>query len=166
MFRHVWLVLGLPASSVFAALNTPHPFELTVNRNPETLRCTSLELRQTQLFRSLPEGGYWKNGTIATGEDRFQSITASKDDAWKRANALCGNPPTWEFQILLDDTSSSHVAGSVEKLASQNEAPILDIEPLITSGDSRNRVDLVFFSDGCRCQPLSLVLTYFDTHST
>ncbi len=33
------------------------------------------------------------------------------------------------------------------------EPPPLEIEPLIISGPSSNRVDLVFFSDGCEPHP-------------
>lgn len=38
------------------------------------------------------------------------------------------------------------------------DPPELDIRPLIVNGPSRNRIDLIFFSDGCTCAVLTIRL--------
>ncbi|RPD56113.1 hypothetical protein L226DRAFT_509855 [Lentinus tigrinus ALCF2SS1-7] len=125
------------------------PFELVVHRGPDTLRCTYLALRETQQFRALPEGGYTKTRLLHTGEERIQYISHEEERVWDRAEALCGGRDGWDFPTLLHTIAPPTL--SAEQIVfgiAHSETIPLEVEPLITSGDSSNRVDLVFFADG------------------
>lgn len=88
-----------------------------------------------------------------------------------QAQQLCGPREKWDFPIFLDQASedaaiselhrpdafSEVLSGSRQTLLADTiakpphvPAPELDIVPLTTSGPSDNRVDLVFFGDGCK----------------
>ena len=126
------------------------PYQLIIHREPATLRCTYLTLRQTQQFRSLPVNGYTRILQQHTGEERMQYIVREEDRAWTRAERICGNRHTWDFPTLLETSDSLSTAIEQAVLRpSQNEPITIEVERLIISGDSSNRVDLVFFADGC-----------------
>ena len=92
-----------------------------------------------------------KTTPLPTGEERTQYITADESRAWTHAVQLCGDRANWNFQVLTDPSVTTlHVVQGATSVPAQVDPPPLDIEPLITSGDSSNRVDLVFFSDGCK----------------
>ncbi|KAI0754586.1 IgA peptidase M64-domain-containing protein [Daedaleopsis nitida] len=131
------------------------PYELIVHRDTDsTHQCTHLALRQTQLFRALPDGGYLKSKVLKSGEERTQFIAWEEDRVWTLAESLCGKRDTWSnFQPLIQSdvrlaaTSEAESEQSILRPCSDNALP-LKVEPLITSGDSGNRVDLMFFADG------------------
>ena len=147
MLLRVSLTLFFPLLSVHAFQDVPRPYELTVHRSTDSRQCTYLALRQTQIFRALPTAGHEKRKMLHTGEERFEFIHAQQENVWERAVALCGDPASWDFPTLIDSSLS---LGPGISASSYVDPPELAIEPLITSGDSSNRVDLVFFSDGCR----------------
>ena len=126
------------------------PYELVIYRESATLRCTYLTLRQTQQFRSLPVDGYTRIRRLHTGEERIQHIVQQENHAWARAEMTCGDRHSWDFPTLLEISDTLSTATDQTVLTpSQSELLPIDAEPLITSGDSSNRVDLVFFADGC-----------------
>ncbi|KAH9850218.1 IgA peptidase M64-domain-containing protein [Lenzites betulinus] len=120
-----------------------------------TRRCKHLALRQLH-FRALPSHGYMSSKTLDTGEERLQLVHSSSDLIWERAEELCGKRHTWDFHVLLqDEPQVADIQGVDQTIlrasalpASRARVPPLQIEPLITSGDSANRVDLMFFADG------------------
>ncbi|PCH40428.1 hypothetical protein WOLCODRAFT_150474 [Wolfiporia cocos MD-104 SS10] len=81
------------------------------------------------------------------------------ENLWPRLVSICGDAGSWNFTLLCDDNIPS-LAGTTgpagqevltvpDKCTRPAEVhPPLDIQPLVTSGDSSNRVDLVFFGDG------------------
>ncbi len=146
----IWLVLALCLTSGFAAGITERPFELIVHRDPDTLKCTHLALRETQHFRGLTDSGYFKSKRLETGEERVQFIAEEEQAVWERAESLCGEKHTWDFHTLIRTTSQALETDQVVLRPVQDNVPQLEISPLITSGDSSNRVDLVFFADGCK----------------
>lgn len=63
--------------------------------------------------------------------------------AWPALGQFCEHQ--WEGQFAERGIDAQE--------ASSAEAPDLDIRPLIISGPSSNRVDLIFFGDGCNSAP-------------
>ncbi|KAI0754585.1 IgA peptidase M64-domain-containing protein [Daedaleopsis nitida] len=150
MFSLGGFLLGLCIASAAAVVEAvSRPYELIVNRIPDTLQCTHLALRETQLFRALPEKGYLNGQILESGEERIQFIAREESHVWAHAESLCGQRETWDFHTLI--TSSATLATEQAQTVlglSQHEPIPLDVVPLITSGESGNRVDLVFFADG------------------
>ena len=150
MLWRVGLTAALSAVSAFAG-DVSAPYELIVNRNSDSHQCIHLALRRVQLFRGLKEEGFLKTTPLPTGEERTRYITAHESQAWAYATHLCGDRANWNFQVLTDSSVATlHAGQGATSVPAQVDPPPLDIEPLITSGDSSNRVDLVFFSDGCK----------------
>lgn len=140
--------------SVLAKRNVPtgRPYELSVQRDLEDRRCTHLILQNAQVFRALSDEGYYQHIKTALGEEIIKYIADDEDRVWARAEALCGERSTWDFHALIHRHSDVSPEGQVVMgVEPQEESIPLEIEPLITSGDSNNRVDLVFFADGCMC---------------
>ncbi|CDO72166.1 hypothetical protein BN946_scf184970.g18 [Trametes cinnabarina] len=139
-----------------AAELTLRPFELNVIRDPESLQCKHVALREIPRYRGVHDEGYQRSKILDTGEERVQYISFDKDLVWMHAEGLCGRRESWDFHTLLqDETPSGRVSdqivlqsANIPGSTAHTDIPPLDIEPLITSGDSNNRVDLVFFADG------------------
>ncbi|EJF60979.1 IgA peptidase M64-domain-containing protein [Dichomitus squalens] len=144
----ILLGLCLYAASASAADVTERPYELIVQRDSDTLKCSHLALHDTQHFRGLPESGYLKSKVLETGEERTQFIAETEEDVWERAESLCGPRETWDFHTLIRSTATPYDASQAVLRPQQSTSPQLEVFPLITSGDSSNRVDLVFFADG------------------
>ncbi|KAI0718190.1 IgA peptidase M64-domain-containing protein [Cerioporus squamosus] len=141
--------LSCTATVLVASADVLRPYELIVHREPDTLRCTYLSLRDTQRFRALPEGSYTKTKRLHTGQERVQIIASDDLSAWGHAESLCGGRDTWDFPTLLYPNAPTTFPAAQAPLRTDHEEAVpLEIEPLITSGDSSNRVDLVFFADG------------------
>ncbi|KAI9064597.1 hypothetical protein FKP32DRAFT_1591227 [Trametes sanguinea] len=149
-FLSAWLLTSVLSSA------HGRPFELVVIRDPDSLRCNHVALQQIPRFRGLPEEGYFKTKPLDTGEERVQFITRNRALALRRAERLCGPKDTWDFQVLFQDEFARSEEGN-NQVVLQATSPVvhadihippLEIEPLITSGDSSNRVDLIFFADG------------------
>ena len=158
--RATLVLTGLLLRSLLVlAEDVRQPYELTVIRDAGTLKCMHVALRETQLFRALPDNGYTTTELLETGQDRLHFIARDKESVWARAEDLCGDKYTWDFHTLVHNNilppsqfeSDAGKDQAVFKVYQTQEDPIpLEVEPLITSGDSENRVDLVFFADGCR----------------
>ena len=158
--RATLVLTGLLLQSLLGlAEDVRQPYELTVIRDAGTLKCMHVALRETQLFRALPDNGYTTTELLETGQDRLHFIARDKESVWARAEDLCGDKYTWDFHTLVHNNillpsrfeSDAGKDQAIFKVYQTQEDPIsLEVEPLITSGDSENRVDLVFFADGCR----------------
>ena len=158
-------VLVLLASLICAASsgatgNTSKLFELVIIREPDTLQCKHLSVRETHQYRGIPREGLFSNRILDTGEERIRFVAHGRDTVWDRAERLCGESHTWGFHVLLqnpelrvsDDIGQTVLqpSGGVAHSAEADlDIPPLEIFPLVTSGESSNRVDLVFFADGC-----------------
>ncbi|KAI0655583.1 IgA peptidase M64-domain-containing protein [Cubamyces menziesii] len=157
-------VLVLLASLICAASsgatgNTSKLFELVIIREPDTLQCKHLSVRETHQYRGIPREGLFSNRILDTGEERIRFVAHGRDTVWDRAERLCGESHTWGFHVLLqnpelrvsDDIGQTVLqpSGGVAHSAEADlDIPPLEIFPLVTSGESSNRVDLVFFADG------------------
>ncbi|OCH90452.1 hypothetical protein OBBRIDRAFT_793331 [Obba rivulosa] len=151
---------ALSASSTRRYPEDNHPFELTIYRDAHSLKCSYHTFRRAQTFRGLPEGGYSDISLTRSGDERLQFISHDPEALRQHAWSLCGVQDRGVGQDLSEavlqatsdtfelDTGSwlSSVHG-VPDLANLSYPP-LQVEPLIISGSSDNRVDLVFFSDG------------------
>ncbi|KAI0824018.1 IgA peptidase M64-domain-containing protein [Trametes gibbosa] len=131
-------------------------YELVIIRSLDgTRRCRHLALRQLPRFRGLSERGYFTSKNIDTGEERLQLVHSSWDAIWEQAEEVCGMRNTWDFHVLQDGFRSADIEETEQTILQVDgrsrltvDLPTLHIEPLISSGDSRNRVDLMFFADG------------------
>ena len=145
----IWLALALCLTSGLAADISERPYELIVHREPDTQKCTHLALRETQHFRGLSDSGYFKSKRLESGEERIQFIAEEEQAVWERAESFCGEKHTWDFHTLIPTRPQVYGAEQVVLRPVHENVPQLEISPLVTSGDSSNRVDLVFFADGC-----------------
>ncbi|RPD74014.1 hypothetical protein L226DRAFT_535904 [Lentinus tigrinus ALCF2SS1-7] len=146
----LWILLNVV---LVLADDVRRPYELIVLRDTDTLKCTHVALRDTQLFRALPDEGHTTSKFTETpGQERISFIAREEERVWARAEALCGDRHTWDFHTLtlLQSASNSNEAEQIVLRPTYVwEDPLpLEVEPLITSGESDNRVDLVFFADG------------------
>ncbi|KDQ62041.1 hypothetical protein JAAARDRAFT_29945 [Jaapia argillacea MUCL 33604] len=160
------------------ALSGQRPYELVVYTSPHPssrLRsCVSLYFRETQPHKGLPldlgayishrlpsplspGGGYPRDPASQSEITKYLSF--NKTLLWSKALDVCGHPSTWSQSIFLDENlvdDNIDLAKTQQVLTSPvppsgsviDRVPSLDIVPLILSGPSANRVDLVFFSDG------------------
>jgi len=105
------------------------------------------------------EATYTERGEIALeGEGYWQRLRYLSDDLELlslRALSHCGYDPSYpdqpELKLVKPDV---HAASEQIILTSEprrrDDAPLLEVHSLIQSGPSSNRVDLTFFSDGCK----------------
>lgn len=129
------------------------PVELVVLQDSEGT-CDILTWRDTQHVRGLPTGGvHTSRLPTQSGQERISFISYDEHSLWHAAQSQCA---TLDRNALnLDDTgqaSQQSVLTNPQSRYSTNlkgKAPPMQVELLIKSGDSSNRVDLVFFSDGC-----------------
>lgn len=160
-------VLGIASETPCPARNADRPLELTILRGVGSERggCELLGQRRTQKVRGLGRESVHTSRaqTARPGEERVRLIAYDKEALWNAARNLCGNG----FGVSWADSKVQHtdqavlVPPTLDKPS--GNAPPLQVEPLIQTGPSSNRVDLVFFSDGCmhvlclRCVSLSPV---------
>lgn len=150
-----------PSLGLSTAPNVNRPFELVVHHAPGTFECSFVSLRETQKFRRLSHQGHSDVSSALSGEEQLRFIDLDVDNLWHRARMLCGSETSWNFTVFLDprnrrptDTENAQNVLTLSEAPNQfNQAipPPLQVEPLIGSGHPSNRVDLVFFSDGCTC---------------
>lgn len=170
----VFLILAAVVVSK-GILSDPLPFELNIYRSTQTdstTGCSFISVRQTQreTGRSDVPGYYISErspvpefGSDLTPGERLHVFAYDEGLLWSRAQWLCGNDIIPDHVITTksaDKTLSSSLVTSQDVLTSQRDLPIQDdvnfrtdpplhIQPILVSGPSHNRVDLVFFSDGC-----------------
>ncbi|KAI0671117.1 IgA peptidase M64-domain-containing protein [Trametes maxima] len=134
------------------------PSEVVIIRHPDpSPKCEHIALQKTRPFRGLPEEGHYKRRLLETGEEHIRYVTYDEDLAWALAEDMCGKRATWNFQTLITEGLTSRAESlqdqeilrpAFETFGRPSGVPPLELQPLITSGDSTKRVDLVFFADG------------------
>ncbi|GJE91909.1 IgA peptidase M64-domain-containing protein [Phanerochaete sordida] len=148
------LLFALPALAASAEHGraTDRPLELILLRDNEGI-CNVLTLRDTQKVRGLQAGSVHTNrlqthAQPQSGEERVSLVSYDERALWAAAQAECSNTviPEHAGQVLQQDALTAPHATYSDSFG--GSAPPLQIEPLIQSGDSSNRVDLVFFADG------------------
>ncbi|KII90829.1 hypothetical protein PLICRDRAFT_39431 [Plicaturopsis crispa FD-325 SS-3] len=166
MLSFVLLSVAIAQWTATASFVSPHqrPLELAIVRDPsQDPTCKFVHLRETQLHRGLsgsPDSVIHDILSIPspTLEDAFHTTehmriySYDEETAWNKAVSLC------EGGLEREDTRTAgasqaffEASGELKAKDPHNSpahAPLLEVEPLVTSGPSRNRVDLVFFSDG------------------
>ncbi|KAL1946047.1 hypothetical protein VTO73DRAFT_15174 [Trametes versicolor] len=148
-------LFSILASLVVSVLSTGvrHPHELVTILDPISQQCRHVALRELAQFRGLSDDGYAARKTIDTGEERAQLVHYDQNYLWTYAESLCGKRDSWDFHYIVPEEPLTEQASQIVLQPSTSsayrvEVPPLEVEPLITSGDSKNRVDLVFFADG------------------
>jgi hypothetical protein len=124
------------------------PFELIVLRDVDS-HCEILSLRETQILRSATDKVHTTRLPLVTGGHRISFVSYDVEAIWSNARSMCANYLTdipWAGS--LDHTQ--HVLEAHSSLHRPVSPPHLRVTPLVVSGHSSNRIDLVFFSDGCK----------------
>ena len=87
------------------------------------------------------------------GKERLSIIAHGDTTAWADARSLCAFLGEWNSLDAQESTFQEvlTIASPLVADGGPIKSPPLKIEPLILSGPSNNRVDLVFLSDGCTC---------------
>lgn len=131
-------------------------YELKVNRNVATGTCEHARIRATQHHRLLDQPRAHAHEVVTTRrhaqseDDRAPleliSMFAHDEEVLRR-----------ELELLCGGIDMYVLAGAQAVLSSsldvEAEVPPLDVRLISGSGSSNNRVDLTFFSDGCKCIP-------------
>lgn len=134
--------------------------------------CEPVLLRQTQVHKDLLTGhshptSYGDLNVVTHVERQPQpkendnSTTllkifgASEQDVWDRLKSEC-SPPPWPVRAkrsdgFLQPTENFQIplGGNKQIMSPLPPPPPLKVTPLLISGPSDNRIDLVFFGDGC-----------------
>ena len=142
------------------------PYELLIYRDRNSFACSLATLKSVQEYRGLKAYGFLGTKELSDTEERLRFLQRSREEAWSHLLQLCGPQDTWGFPVLTD-ASSQPLVGSqaLTELKTLNEQDIFtlpqptrelfplefELQPLVKSGHSSNRVDLMFFSDGCAC---------------
>ena len=130
------------------------PYELQIVRDTITRECQVITFRKTQIIRGLGvEDSHVTSLRTVSGDEKLSIISYREDALWIRAASLCKDG-AWTDRLVGHSSvvTSNEVEG--QEIVFHNVLspayPPLEIFPLINSGSSANRVDLVFFSDGCK----------------
>lgn len=134
------------------------PFELILVR--DNSKCSVVSIRHAQLHKGLLEesGNYVIEKPRKTTPDfseQFRIFSYDQEVLWAQARAICSNsdlkvdsvPLAKQTVLQLQEQALPDTI--LVDLNWTSQIPPLHIEHLINSGASNNRVDLVFFSDGC-----------------
>ena len=143
----ILLFLGTAGASLIDS-PTPRPFELSLQRDIATESCTYLSLRTVQPYRDVLTSTLLEIHPPDDAQDhsaeRLVIIAADLHTAWARAEQACS---------IIHSVPASHdlafPAMQAPLARTLPPPPPMQILPLVVSGNSSNRVDLVFFSDGC-----------------
>ena len=151
----VLFILLISSSGLSSLISGPLPRELLLERDPSSGTCSLIAQRDTQIFRKLPQdGSHVSRQETVNGRERLSVIAQDDVHSWARAYTLCtsfGGPAPQSHdptRLAAQDVLSISSIQTVDD--EPVKGPPLEVEPLILSGASSNRVDLVFFSDGCK----------------
>jgi hypothetical protein len=150
----LFVALVLARFSVGILQSTRRPFELIL-AIPEDSGCSVLSVRQTQHHKGLSEqlGNHVieiSRNTMTKLDRQVRIFAFDQEVLWSQARSICGNEiaPPGPTQIPIE-----HRQKFLKKPIDDDDwltpAPPLHVERLVESGPSNNRVDLVFFADGC-----------------
>lgn len=143
--------LGLVSLSqvLSTSLANKKPSELIVLRDANA-RCQILSFRETQLLRRVDDNTvHTTRLATADGGHRVSYVSYNVQAVWDKVNAECSNELMEGGWVYAEGVQ--HVLGDSEGFGMGVPPPELQVSPLVVSGPSANRVDLVFFSDGCEC---------------
>jgi hypothetical protein len=178
MLQQVLVALILTTLCTGILQSAHRPFELVLAVH-EGSKCSVVAVRHTQHHKGLSsnEPRHYvveKSRKPARGLDEQLHIFAFHQEVlWARLGALsiC-NDILWDKSVPLGPNEISTEAPQrvlssipVDGVDWKAHVPPLHIERLIESGPSNNRVDLVFFADGCTYISLACVIfnpTVFD----
>lgn len=133
------------------------PWELTLKQSLSSGECTFFSLRQVQQYRDLVSIPSEDQHHVIRHEDKlslgFEVVNVvgyDRDRVKDKAVEICGS----ELSGSIAEEHGKYEGGGDQvtlglPVKINSEVPKLEIEPLLESGPSNNRVDLVFFSDGC-----------------
>lgn len=137
------------------------PLELSLLQ--EATKSSIVSFRQTQHHKGLSrEPGHYviekPRKLRADMHQEIQILAYENDVVWAQARLMCDGDITDDESVL--PLVANTLVKTNQRVLSNNpllpdetywkgHAPPLQIELLIESGPSANRVDLVFFSDGC-----------------
>lgn len=132
-------------------VSEPRSLELQVladnSASPKT--CQVITLRHTQKVRGITQDAvHISHASAMQDGERYSFIGHNERSLWEAAQEVCGSG--WEVQGSSAGWTNVNDDQQVLETRLLPPAPHLRIEPLIQSGPSDNRVDLVFFSDGCK----------------
>lgn len=146
----LWVVLSLliiRSSGVISHSSQRRPFKLSIER--EESNCKVLSLGRTQHHKGLSdEPGHYITEHRRNAPHRIDLFAYDSDLLWQQTMGLC-NPQKDQVQAHNQKVFSD-IGQLEDDSALRDSSPSLRVEPLIKSGPSGNRVDLVFFSDGCK----------------
>lgn len=138
----------------------PHPYELTAFQANDGA-CEVVGIRQTQLHKDLHtdedvviEKLLGKHSDLDENRTMLRLYGAKEEQVWKRLEIICTG---WlSNEVQNDGSNPQRVFTQLNQVIKPKPLPVpppLTITPLLVSGPSENRVDLVFFGDGCKMTP-------------
>lgn len=172
-------LLSAAATGLAFQSNRPYELEIQLRLSAESSAesCTFISLRETQVHKDLFSG---KDELVSLEGALFDGEGIHKDQGgkfirhfsyntgllWDTAVAQCGSSLSWSFPVYIepgihaphsrlgyndgDDQGTFIMDDSNVVLSDPVPAPPLEIIPLSTTGHSSNRIDFVFFGDGCK----------------
>lgn len=161
----VSLLVAVCLAAYASGSNGTRPYELHIYRRGKT--CSLTTLKKAQAYRG--NAAYLSRSSMkdigrGRGEDHLRFVLNTREDAWAHIETECGPPGSWEFPCLTDMSplplTGSQLSRELGVPAQQDILALLEparrlfplefeLEPLVKSGRSSNRVDLIFFADGC-----------------
>ncbi|KAI0630008.1 IgA peptidase M64-domain-containing protein [Trametes polyzona] len=153
---HVFLGLACLFACALSC-NAVQPHHLLVIRDTGTQQCKHLAIKELPQYRGLSSNGMIKSRILPTGEEQVQYIHHDRHVLWQYAETMCGDRDAWPSRVLDDHPFEATTGQTVLQCGHTSplegaDVPPLEVEPLIISGPSGNRVDLVFFADGYTAQ--------------
>lgn len=153
------LFLAATLCAISRGFGIGRPYELLIYRDLDTSECSFVSLAETQIYRGLPDNGYSQAFVTEFGEERLRFIEQYPEGMRKHISSSCGENSHWNSILPLGTTEeyAPSIGSAQGVLTSSNmyemnpgnlEVPSFQLQRLIGSGPSDNRVDLVFFSDG------------------
>ena len=142
----LWVFLSLltTRSTGVVSHSSHHPFKSSIEQ--ERSNCNVLSFGRTQHHKGLSdEPGHYIVESRRNSPHRFDLLSYDSNLLWKKTRALCN----FREDLQIHNQKVFSDLGLDNDSALRDSSPSLRIEPLIQSGPSGNRVDLVFFSDGC-----------------
>jgi hypothetical protein len=166
------IVSALVAGTADAHWNPRRPLQLSLRRESSAGSCDIVSFGETQLHKSLlpaVQGQVIREQNTAPsagplGDDEIiHLLSYSTNELWLHAQLECSNDLSsveqsvrngpFEAQVTLGDQGVYHSTLEVP-------VPPLEVVSLLQSGPSDNRVDLAFFSDGCKFASVIFCMSY------
>jgi hypothetical protein len=166
------IVSALVAGTADAHWNPSRPLQLSLRRESSASSCDIVSFGETQLHKSLlpvVQGQVIREQNTAPsagplGDDEIiHLLSYSTNELWLHAQLECLNDLSsveqsvrngpFEAQVTFWDQGVYHSTLEVP-------VPPLEVVSLLQSGPSDNRVDLAFFSDGCKFASVIFCMSY------